>query len=167
MFRTTPSKLCMRLTHKACPSFGCEGLLRKESRAESQMPHRSCFHLQSSQIGGRAEGVCYQRVSSPGCCHIFPLCHGELFERIPWQINKKVPWMMLLCTLSMLHKTMWMLIRSPLQKRVYKYTHVYITICFEKFYTLTKHQVVALLQLERVLFRTECHSKHFVKSRSH
>lgn len=84
------SKLHMRLTHEACPSFGCEVLLKKESRVESQMPHRSCSHLQSFQTGGTAEEADYQKLSSPGCCHIFPLCHVELSEQIPWQINKKI-----------------------------------------------------------------------------
>lgn len=119
------SKLHMRLTHEACPSFGCEVLLKKESRVESQMPHRSCSHLQSFQTGGTAEEADYQKLSSPGCCHIFPLCHVELSEQIPWQINKKILWIMLHCILSMLHRPTWLHIRGPLQEWGVN-THTYI-----------------------------------------
>lgn len=52
--------------------------------------------------------------------------------------------------------------KSAIQASVnvlYKYTHVYRSICFGKFYTATKYQALIFLLSEGVLLRTEFHSK--------
>lgn len=76
-------------TYEACHFFGYGVSLKKENKAGSQRPRRSCFHLQSFQTVGRAEAACCRRRFSHGYCRISPLYLAPSSEPIPWEANSK------------------------------------------------------------------------------
>lgn len=152
----------MRLTHWARPPCGCEGLQRRESRAGSRRPRHSCSRPQSSPRGGRAAGAGSRTRSWRGCCRTSPPCHGGWSGQIPGESSEKGLSVILLCVL-----TCYTSQGECLLGVLYKYTHVYRSVCFEKFHIATKYQALTFLLSERVFFRTEFLSKCYIKSHSH
>lgn len=77
-------------TYGACPFFGYGAWLRKERKAESRRPHRSCFRLQSFRTIGRAEVGGCRRWFARDCCRIFLPCRAPSSEQTPWEGSAKI-----------------------------------------------------------------------------